>query len=108
MDGLRGLRTAWARVEAGELVPGFFAGGTRGRLASLCWHLAGCRTGGHFYLAERDAAELLGITKTPVRNLLRKLEAAGVIQAVRRGCQKPTGGTATEFVCLGNREEMGG
>lgn len=95
-----GLSAAWARVSAGEMAPGFLDD-TRGRLASLGWHLAGCRPGGRFFLAERDAAALLGITKTPTRTHLQKLEATGVIRAARRGIPRPAGGAATEFVWLG-------
>jgi predicted transcriptional regulator of viral defense system len=50
----------------------------------LC-SLAEGRPGGHFYLSERTAAELLEMSKTAARKALGRLMESGIIVRVRKG-----------------------
>lgn len=89
---------AWARVAAGEIPDGLpsdvLDDDVSTRLAALCWHLAGRRRGGRFYLDVRTAAAQLSKSKNTANRRFQLLERLGVIRLIEKGRRANPGETA--------------
>ena len=99
------LERAWVRTEAGEF-PAVVVDSldrTGRRLAALCWHLAGRRSGGRFFLDVRSAGKQVGCSKNTAWRRIKTLVAARLIRVLRRGRyhRVEEGRRATEFEWLG-------
>lgn len=104
-----GLTAAWQRVLSGDVPAGLERVTGRGRrplerrrkLATLCWNLGRWTPGRRFFLADVDAARLLGVAQQTAGRLLKALQSRPICLIRRVTTGNSYSGLASEYQWIG-------
>jgi len=110
-----GVRAAWNRATAGEVPSGLEMVTGRGdktrhqrrRLAALCWNLSRQSRDRRFFLAEEDAARLIGVERTTINRWLKLLRSRPLCLIRRVSTGNSLSGMASVYQWTGSKRMPG-